>query len=168
MDDEAIYNDEILTTGEVEISRRDGAGVVLRIRGGEEIAGVNIYNPLPLEKGLRYICLTNRKGRELATVRLDKPLSPEAAAIVREELSRRYFSSIIERILSIEIQGHSTYWDVETDRGRCSFILTEPVENIRYPEPGHLIITDPQENRFEIRDLGALDPASRRLLDKVL
>ena len=59
-------------------------------------------------------------------------------------------------------------WKVETDRGPCEFVLTSPVENIQRPSPTHLVITDVLENRFEITDVRALDPRSRRAVELVL
>ena len=168
MTEEKYAKRETLAAADIELSRRDGIGLVLRIRDGEEHTGIRVYDPLPLEPELRFVCFTDRKGKELAMVRTHDDLPPATRALIDDALGQRYLRSIIRNILSIDLEGRASYWEVETDRGRRRFVLTNPSESVQYPAPGHLVITDAQENRFEIRDTGALDAASRRMLDKVL
>jgi hypothetical protein len=55
-------------------------------------------------------------------------------------------------------------WDVETHRGRRGFTTRDLRENVLRPGPRHYLITDVENNRFEIPDLDALDPASQGAL----
>ena len=158
---------EILAPDEIALARVDGVGLTLRVRGGKEHGGVRIYNPLPFAGALRYVCFTDKKGAELAMVRVDERLTGAIRALIDEELAKRYIRAVIRRIVSIDVEGRTSYWEVETDRGQREFVLTNTVENIQRPSPGHVVITDVHENRFEIPDQGGLDLASRRLLDLV-
>ena len=58
-------------------------------------------------------------------------------------------------------------WDVETDRGRTTFIL-KGEEDIRRLTAQMLIITDSHGLRFLLRDMLGIDKASRRILDRFL
>ncbi len=168
MSDEFSQQREILSPREIELKRVDGIGLSLRVRGGQAHEGVRVYNPLPLEGGLRYVCFADRKDKELAMVRIDETLGDDARAIIEEALARRYMRALVVRVANIEVEGRTSYWDVETDRGRREFVLANPVDNIQRPSETHMVITDVHENRFEIPDVSALDANSQRLLDLVL
>ena len=49
-----------------------------------------------------------------------------------------------------------------TDRGSRWFALREPGKNVLWITPTRLVLRDTAGNRFEIPDLTALDPRSRR------
>ena len=167
-EDRVVRRSDILSAGEIAISRGPGAGVMLRVRGGEEHTNVRIINPLPLGEGLRFACFADSKGKDLGMVRVDETLGAEARAIIEEEIARRYVCAMIERIVSIRVEGNVSYWDVETDRGAREFVLTSIAENVRRPSPRRVMISDACENRFEIPNVGGLDARSRKLLDGIL
>jgi len=160
---------EILLPHEVTLRRAADGRLVLRIRDGEEYRGVRVYNPLPFEERLRFVCFSDRKGKtELCMLRLDEGLDSEVRRLIEEELANRYLTASILRILDIELQGHTSYWRVETDRGAREFALNNINQNVLQPSPGYMVITDVHENRFVIKDLDALDPKSKKLLDSLI
>jgi hypothetical protein len=55
-------------------------------------------------------------------------------------------------------------WEVETDRGTCTFTMRSPRENVWQPSPGRYLLSDVDGNRYDVRDLSALDPTSQALL----
>lgn len=167
--DHKLPDPEILLPNEVKLSRTARGVLVLRIRDGVEHHGIRVYNPLPFEEGLRFVCFSDKKGQvELCMLRLDDTLPSEVRAIIDEELARHYLTASIRRILKIDLQGHTSYWTVDTDRGEREFALNNISQNIQYPSPSYLVITDVHENRFVIKDLGALDPKSTKLLDSLI
>ena len=86
----------------------DETVLVLRIEGGEEHRGVGAYNPLPLEGSPRFVCFADRKGRELAMVRVDETLTESARAIIEEALNKRYMRAVIGLVLSVEVEGRTS------------------------------------------------------------
>ena len=168
MSEEMSSHNEILSAEEITLARADGLGVTLRVRGGEAHHGVRVLNPAPLDGRLRFVCFTDRKGKEIAMVRVDETLSPEARAIIEEELARRYLRAVIRRIFAISIEGRTSYWQVETDRGRRNFMVSNFAENVRQLSPVRILITDAHENRLEIVNVDDLDARSRKVLDRIL
>ena len=87
---------------------------------------------------------------------------------VRAELSRRYLSSTVVRIIDARNEFGATYWHVETERGERDFVTQSLQENAQWLAPNHLMLTDVDGNRFELVDTLGLDVKSRAFLDVIL
>jgi hypothetical protein len=178
MTDAQVPSPDILSPDEVELSKDGGMSLALRVlrpatldgagRGGEPIRDVQVVNPLPLERELRFVCFLDRKGKELAMIRVDGRVPRETRALIEEALSRRHLRALIRRIDQLDIAGNSLYFVVQTDRGPREFVVKNLADNIVRPSPGHLVIVDAHENRYEILDMNSLDPRSLKLLHAVL
>lgn len=108
------------------------------------------------------------KKREVAFLPDLGVLPEESREIALEEL---HAGTILPRIVSVrEVRPRfgNYYWDVETDRGRRTFLLSSPENNALRPRPGALVIRDVSGNCYEIPDVPSLDAASRREMDRVL
>ena len=79
----------------------------------------------------------------------------------------RDFVPEIRRIRGVSRFSTPSVWDVETDRGDTSLVLRGE-EHIRRLGASGLMIADQHGVHFLIRDLRALDRASRALLDRFL
>jgi hypothetical protein len=113
--------------------------------------------------------LLDGKDREIALLPdgLDA-LDGEARTILEAELHRRYLTSQVVSVEHAHTEFGSTYWTVETDRGRREFITQSLQENAQWHSATHLMLIDVDGNRFEIRDTRALDEPSRRLLTRIV
>ena len=123
----------------------------------------------PVSHPGRYLSLLDGKDREVLMLPdgLDS-LDAENRAILEGELHRRYLTS---QVLSIEYahsEFGSTYWTVQTERGKRDFVTQSLQENAQWHGPHHLMLVDVDGNRFEVRDSRALDEESRRLLAKIV
>ena len=116
----------------------------------------------PLTYPNRYLCLLNGKGEEIAMIPDPKELPPDSHAAVQEDLSRRYLTATVQTVIHAKGEFGSTYWNVETDRGRRDFVTQNLQENAQWIGPGHLLLIDVDGNRFEIPNVSALDDRSRR------
>jgi hypothetical protein len=74
---------------------------------------------------------------------------------------------VIERIVSVGSFATPSTWEVDTDRGRTTFVL-KGEEDIRRLAAPALLIADSHGIQFLIRDRRALDQHSRRILDRFL
>ena len=93
---------------------------------------------------------------------------PEASRrIVDEELDRRYFTPVIEKIYSLTEEYGQHRWDVMTDRGRRVFYVRNWRDNVHELSPVRYLIVAVDGSRYEIRDLDALDAASRAQLERL-
>ena len=66
------------------------------------------------------------KGREIGMIRRLADLDGETVALIREELSRRYFTPEIKRITSVKEKFGYSYWDAETSAGKGGFNARVP------------------------------------------
>ena len=69
-------------------------------------------------------------------------------------------------IHSIRDHHDISEWRVDTDRGPITFQVRHFIDSAKTPVPGRLAITDVEGNRYDIADMNALDPDSRRRLDE--
>jgi hypothetical protein len=95
----------------------------------------------PLTHPKRFLALLDGKGDEITMLSQPEELPATSLDAVKRELSRRYLSSTVLKILDASNEFGATYWHVETD-----------VDG----------------NRFELTDTSTLDNKSRVLLDAIL
>jgi hypothetical protein len=117
----------------------------------------------------KYLSLLDGKEREVVMLAngLDD-LEGENRRILETELHRRYLTSQVQHIEHAHTEFGSTYWTVETERGRREFVTQSLQENAQWHGPTHLMLVDVDGNRFEIRDTRALDEHSRKTLSKIV
>lgn len=88
---------------------------------------------------------------------------------VAAELGMLYFVPKINRVLKIKEELGFLYWTVETDKGTKEFVMRNKV--IRYARevsPGHWLLIDVNDARYEIRDINTLDRQSQKLVRRFL
>lgn len=130
-------------------------------------AGVLPVRAFPISSAGKGLAIMSADGHELAWVDEPSRLPGPVAALIAEELSRREFMPEIRAILSVSSFITPSTWQVDTDRGRTSFVLGGE-EHIRRLAGGTLLISDSYGLHFLIRDPKGLDRASRRILDRFL
>lgn len=122
----------------------------------------------PLNHPNRYLALLNGKSEEIVMLADPTELPAESWAALQAELNRRYLTAQIESITDASAEFGATYWHVETDRGHRDFVTQSLQENVQWLGHGHLLLIDVDGNRFEIRDVSALDARSRGLIERLL
>jgi hypothetical protein len=105
------------------------------------------------------------KGKEIGMIRRLHEFDEASVVLINDELNRRYFSPIIQRIYSVKEKFGYSYWESDTTAGRVTFILNNPFSNIRVLEDGRIFINDIDGNSFEIPDPKKLDTASYRKIE---
>ena len=146
---------------------RDAFGQLVLVRSGQPDAPVAPVRGFPITAPGEGIALVGNQGRELAWIdRLDT-LPADTRRLVDEELSQREFRPEILRIHHASTWATPSHWDVDTDRGPTRLTL-KAEEDIRRLSAGSLLIADAHGVQFLVRDMAALDKASRRILDHFL
>jgi hypothetical protein len=154
--------------GQTLALQRDAAGrLVFTDANGEPHAGVVPVRAFPIAAPDEGISLVNTEGHEVAWVDDLRTVAPAARALLQEELALRDFVPEITRLKSVSSFGTPSVWTVETDRGETSFIL-KGEEDIRRLARTGLLIAGSQGVQYSVRDMTALDRASRRLLERFL
>ena len=88
--------------------------------------------------------------------------------MLQKQLDLSYFTPVIQKIISIKDDYGYAYFHVITDKGECKFAINMGGSNVAKLTDTRLIITDLDENRFEIRDVNALTSKEQRKLDLFL
>jgi hypothetical protein len=134
---------------------------------GAEHVGVEPVRAFPLSDPERDVSLLDHEGREVLRIAHLRDLAADERRFLEEELSRRHFLPIVERIHAIEGITEPTTWDVGTDRGRTRFRLKNE-EDVRRVAGSRVIIVDDHGIRYLLPDYHKLDAASRRLLERYI
>lgn len=108
------------------------------------------------------------RGAEIGMIRRLSDFPENVAALISDELGRRYFTPAIKKIHSFSEKFGYCYWDVTTVAGRVEFIMTNPTSNIRTLEDGRVFMYDIDGNCFTIEDPKALDKHSYRKVEVYL
>jgi len=146
---------------------RDAFGRLVLMRPGQADAPVTPVRGFPFAAPDKCIALMGAQGTELAWIERLDALPAETRRLVDEELGQREFRPEILRIRHASTWATPSHWDVETDRGPTRLTL-KAEEDIRRLPAASLLITDAHGVQFLVRDMAALDKASRRILDHFL
>jgi hypothetical protein len=119
----------------------------------------------PISMVDRYISLRDMKGNELGIIKNPNELDKESRKLLDEEIRKRYFRPIIQKVRSIHDKMGIVEWEIETDRGKKKILTRSIHESIEETDTG-LIIKDLESNQYEISNLRQLDSASAKLLDE--
>lgn len=106
---------------------------------------------------------------ELGIIEDWSQLPPESRNAVAAELGLHYFVPEIMQVFSIKEELGFLYWVVETDKGRKEFVMRNSVIHYaREVAPGHWLLIDVNEARYEIPDVAVLDAHSQKLVQQFL
>jgi len=162
--DDGIFELKFLDSAEVEFFRA-GDALRITIAGDRSCLRVIPMYSFPLSLRDQYISLRDMGGNELGMIKNLDELDKDARKLLEEELRKRYFTPLIREIKSISDKFGVVEWEVETDRGPKKFITRSLHDSLKESGTG-LIVTDMENNRYEIRDHSQLDPHSLAILTK--
>lgn len=147
---------------------RDAFGrLVLTLPDGTAHTGVVPVRAFPIGAPDEGLSLMSADSHELAWIdRLDALDAPRRE-LVEAELASREFVPEIRAIRAVSSFATPSTWTIDTDRGPTTLVLRGE-EDIRRLGRTSLLIAARDGIQFLIRDIGALDRASRRLLDRFL
>jgi hypothetical protein len=145
--------------------QRDNWGqLVLIAADGTQHSPVAPIPLFPISEPEHWISLRGPDGTELACIEDLGTLTPDAQKLVKDELARREFVPVIERIVRVSGQSEPSEWQVETDRGPTRFVLKSE-EDVRRIDDSQILIVDAHGTRYHIPDLNAVDVKSRRIVE---
>ncbi len=163
-----------LTPANAKFSPSKGGMISLTVQGenGEEFfERVVVLRSFPVTAPDEFLSVrepdTRKKGRgaEVGMIRYLSDFDDETKKLINAELDLRYFTPVIQRILSVKDKFGYSYWEAETTAGKVSFVLNNPFSQIRVLEDSRIYISDMDGNSFMIPDPAALDRASYRRIE---
>jgi hypothetical protein len=146
------------------LERRGDGSLDFIARDGSRHRDVDIRRAFPLsapEAGLAIVAATTA---ELAWVESLAAAEPSLRRFLEQELTRREFVPVIERIESIS-EARPAEWSVVTDRGAHRFFVAHPDDVARRPEG--TFVTDTDGIRYRLVSESTLDDRSRRILERL-
>jgi hypothetical protein len=129
--------------------------------------GVVPVRAFPIAAPDEGLSLLSADGHELAWVERLDSLPAAQRTLLHEMLAEREFAPEIQQLLEVSTFSTPSTWTVRTDRGTTRFVL-KGEEDIRRTGRTMLLIADSQGLQFVVRDVGALDRHSKRLLERFL
>lgn len=105
------------------------------------------------------------KGAEIGMIAKLSDFGEETEKLLLEELDRRYFTPVIEKIYNVKEKFGYLYFDVLTSSGKVSFVMNNPSSNIRVLEDKRSLIYDIDGNCFEIPEVEKMDKASFKKIE---
>ncbi len=158
-----------MLTAEDHFERTEGGFVNLTTKG-KTYRGVKVVRLFPFTDAEKYISIRegDEKGKEIGIIEDLNALPEETVAILKEQLSLNYFTPVIQKIYDIKDEYGYAYFHVLTDKGECRFAINMASNAVTKLSDDRLIISDLDENRFEVRDVNALTMKEKRKLDLFL
>lgn len=127
-----------------------------------------IVRAFPISDPTHYYGLLDGAGKDIGMLVDPAELDSESRRIAEEALESRYFVPVVQTVYEVKDDFGSIVWDVETDRGRKTYIVRAMRDNLAEISPTRVIITDVDGNRFEIADLTRLDATAQTFILKNL
>jgi hypothetical protein len=179
---------EILAVGENPLEVRYLDPEQVRVWRGEDgriyatladeftVISPQFFRSHPLTDPDRYISIRGTKpkpdgealGREFSLIREWRRMDHESRELVEAELERRYLHPVVRRIVSLREFAGVQVAVLDTDRGMREVTLRDVRDNVIYLSASRLLITDAEDNRYDIVNVDALDPGSRVMLARIL
>lgn len=167
MSNEATNFQAIESGVDIDLTLDDQGRLVLSTKEGRRYVGVEPLRAFPLSDPGHWISVCDGEGRELLCLRSLEGLTAASRKLIEEELRLREFVPVIQRIVWATGDSTPSDWEVETDRGPTRFTI-DSEDDVRALATYRVLITDSRKLRFQIPDSRALDPSSRRILERYL
>lgn len=164
LQDDSAFKLNFLDTSEIRLFRV-GDALRITIEGDRSCLRVVPMYSFPLSVRDQYISLRDMAGDELGMIRRLDELDKDARKLLEEELRKRYFTPVIREIKSINDKFGIVEWEVETDRGPKKFITRSLHDSMKETGAG-FVVTDMENNRYEIRADSHLDSHSAAILNR--
>jgi hypothetical protein len=132
---------------------------------GERHIGVYPVRAFPITAPTAGLSIMDQSGKELCWFDVEDVIPPIELQLIKEELAKREFMPVIQKITKVSTFATPSIWDVETDRGPTRIRL-KAEEDIRRITGNTLLIADSNGLQFLIQDSTQLDRVSKKLLDR--
>jgi len=142
--------------------------VLLSFDDSQEEIPVSFVWAKPLTGREQEISVLDEKKKEVLSINSLADLDDVTAAIVKEELDKRYLIPVITKVISTSTISGDRYWIVETDRGPSKFLMKDPNSTVLYLTADNLIIRDTMGHCYEIVSLQSLDSHSQDEVNKII
>ncbi len=142
---------------------QEGKSVELTVNGDHYDVG-RIASAFPVSSAADPVVFFDNRGEEIGIMNRVRALDAESRHLLEEELEKAYFMPQIRRVLSIQESLGIQTWQVHTNKGRRTFDVRSPRQNVRKISNSRVLVKDVDGNRYEIRNMRRLDRRSCHLV----
>jgi hypothetical protein len=146
---------------------RDAAGHWCLEADGMVHARVTVARAFPISAPDDAVSVLDADGHELLWIDDLAALDEARRERIEAALASREFTPVIEAILAISSISTPSRWTVRTDRGITELLLPGE-EALQRVGGSSLLVADAAGVQYLIRDIPALDRASRKFLERFL
>jgi len=132
---------------------------------GKLLSGLTPAKPFPITYP-NFIIFKDSYGVDVCIIKNYGELDAESKKNLQIVLDKAYFIPIILKVEKIETSGDEFEWEIITDKGPAKFRTRGRMSVI--PMGSRVIITDINDNVYEIEDLQKLDAKSREEVEATL
>ena len=126
---------------------------------------VFLHRAFPFDHPESFISVQDADKNEIGMI-ADLAVFPEdTAALLRGELSRKYYAPVLRSIISLRDRYGYAYCTAMTDNGEISFTLRDASRSIVKVDEHRVVITDIDGNRYDIPDVLGLDRKSYKKIE---
>lgn len=158
-----------IITSKDRFEKTEGGFINLTFNGKlyEQVKVVRLF---PFTEPDKFISIreNDNRAKEIGLIEDMADLSEETRKLIEEQLSLNYYIPVIKKINSIKDESGHAYFNVTTDKGECKFVINMSSNPVTKLTDTRLLITDLDENRYEIRDAKELSQKELRKLDLFL
>ncbi len=156
-----------MNANDFRLTRNAAGRLVFTSAEGTSHEGVVPVRAFPISAPEEGVSLLGEDGHELQWIASLSDMPEEARLLIETELAQREFMPEITGIRKVSSFATPSRWQVSTNRGDTELLL-KAEDHIRRLTHTTLLITDGHGVSFLVRDIGAMDHHSRRLLDRFL
>ncbi len=127
-----------------------------------------LHRAFPFDLPYSYISVLDIDSAEIGVIADIDALGEENAAMLKAELDRKYYTPIINRIISVKEKFGYSYWKVMTDEGELDLTLHDTFRSLLKVGGTRIFINDMDGNRYEIPDIEKLDRKSYKKIELFL
>ena len=150
-----------------DLTRNDLGQLTLTLDDGSTHVGIVPVRAYPLSAPDEGLSLMNTDGHEVLWIDRLSALPASWRQLLETELAVRELTPQVTALLDVSSFSTPSTWTVDTDRGPTTLVL-KVEEDIRRLPGRRLLITSGHGIVFSVRDMGALDRASRKFLERFL
>lgn len=161
-------NQPASTIPDFSLERDVWGQLVLTFAEGRRLVGVEVARAFPISAPEEYISIIDADGHEVMCIKDPNTLPRNPMHMLAEELTRREFVPIVQRIEEVQADADPSHWSIVTDRGPTTFLMEDSDNDVRRLAGHQILLVDTHGIRYLIPDTRRLDSHSRRILDRYL
>ncbi|MDF2699056.1 MAG: hypothetical protein K0Q49_612 [Haloplasmataceae bacterium] len=144
-------------------------GGFIGLKSGEtDYKRVSLIKAFPFSFSNSFISVRDKEKNEIGIIKNIDDFSSDTKLLFVEELERRYYLPVIDKINSIKEEFGYGYWDVLTNHGNKKFTIRRDNNSFINIKDKLILIIDVDGNRYEISDYTTLDEKSFKLIELML